>query len=80
MGARRKLITTNGEVRKYAFYDPSRVLVVEDGQFDVGGIRAFLAQPQVPLDTDTYELFGIDGWLTQIIQGDGSRHGSVLDQ
>jgi len=80
MGARRKLITTNAEVVKYALYHPSRILVVEHENFDSSTIREFIAQPQVPLDPSTYELFGLDEWLTEIIQGDGSRHESVLDQ
>jgi GT2 family glycosyltransferase len=80
IGARRKLITTNAEVVKYALYHPSRILVVEHENFDSSTIREFIAQPQVPLDPSTYELFGLDEWLTEIIQGDGSRHESVLDQ
>ena len=80
MGARRKLITTNPEVVKYAFYHPSRILVLEDEDVDTQTIREFIAQPQVPLDPATYELFGMDEWLTEIIQGDGSRHESVLDK
>ena len=39
IGARRKLITTNTEVVKYALYDPSRVLTAL-----VGG--SFVAQPR----------------------------------
>lgn len=80
VGARRKLITTNSEVVKYAFYHPSRVLVVEDEDFETSKVREFIAQPQVPLDPATYELFSLDQWLAEIIRGDGSRHESVLDR
>lgn len=80
MGARRKLITTNPEVVKYAFYHPSRVLVLDDETSASSRIRDFIAQPQIPLDPSTYELFGMDAWLTEIIEGDGSRHESVLAQ
>jgi len=80
VGARRKLITTNAEVVKYAFYHPSRVLVVEDQNVSSSTIREFIAEPQVPLDPATYEMFGMDEWVTEIIQGDGSRHESVLDR
>jgi GT2 family glycosyltransferase len=79
MGARRKLITTNAEVVKYALYDPSRILVVEDEDFDSARVRDFIAIPQQPLDSATYELFGLDAWLTEIIDGDGSKHASVLN-
>lgn len=80
MGARRKLITTNTEVMKYAFYHPSRVLVVEGAQIPRGLVKQFLAIPQEPLDEATYELFGLQAWLTEIMTGDGSRHESVLDK
>ena len=78
LGARRKLITTNAEVVKYALYDPSRVLVVQDEDFDSARVREFIATPQQPLDSATYELFGLDAWLAEIIDGDGSKHASVL--
>ncbi|WP_457253545.1 hypothetical protein [Pedococcus sp. P5_B7] len=80
VGARRKLVTSNAEVVKYPFYDPSRVLVLDTAEFDSAAIRAFIEIPQDRLDDATYERYGIHAWLREIVMGEGSHHESVLHE
>lgn len=80
VGARRKLVTSNAEVVKYPFYDPSRVLLLDPAQVDSAAIKAFIELPQVHLDDATYERYGIHAWLHEIVTGEGNHHESVLHQ
>jgi hypothetical protein len=70
IGAGRKLVTTNREVREYSFYDPSRIHVVDIAQFDVASIIDFINSPMEALDLRQYRALGIDRWVSTII---GSR-------
>ncbi|MGY2876236.1 hypothetical protein ACVW00_003426 [Marmoricola sp. URHA0025 HA25] len=67
LGARKKLITTNQEVEEYAFYDPSRILVIDPADLDVASVREFLEAPMTPLEERKYEALGIDHWVATII-------------
>ena len=71
LGARRKLITTNSDVRNYPFYDPSRVLVLDAAHLDVEALKLFIGQPQQVLEPAIYRKYGIDCWLEEIISGEG---------
>lgn len=80
VGARRKLVTTNAEVVKYPFYDPSRVFLLDPDRVDTAAVAGFIECPQKPLDDATYERYGIDAWAHTILTGEGDHHESVLDQ
>lgn len=72
LGARRKLITTNVDVKNYDFYDPSRVLLVDAERPDVAAIKDFMAVPQEELDPRTYRHYGIHHWVDEMVGGQGS--------
>ena len=80
VGARRKLITTNSEVLKYPFYDPTRILVLDPNRTNAATIKDFLEAPQQNILESTRKLYSIDTWARQIISGEVDVHASVLAQ
>lgn len=64
LGAKRKLITTNGDVKNYDFYSPRNILVINRND------------PQIPIDfyfseyesvnEELYFKYSLDGWLKDI--------------
>jgi hypothetical protein len=72
LGARRKLITTNVEVKNYDFYDPSRVLIIDAERPDVAAIKEFVALPQDELDPTIYRHYGIHNWVGEMIGTKGT--------
>lgn len=73
LGARRKLITTNLDVKNYDFYDPSRVLLIDAESPDVEAIREFVSVPQQVLDPAIYRHYGIHNWVGEMVSGQGAR-------
>lgn len=64
LGAGRKLITTNSNIRKYPFYNPENIWVLDrDGiQFDL----AFFSTPFVPLQKDHLHTMSLRGWIEEV--------------
>ena len=64
MCAGRKIVTTNPQVEREAFYTPDRFHVVKNGDFT--GIREFLDRP---LTSDTsFADFALDNWTDQLLK------------
>ena len=64
LGARRKLITTNTNVRKYDFYNPDNITIIDRA---APVIQAdFFDKPYVPLTESLYEKYSIDGWIAEV--------------
>ena len=57
----KKLITDNKSVKRYDFYRPENIFVVEDGCFD--GLGAFLAGPYMPLSEEIKQKYSFTNWL-----------------
>jgi methylmalonyl-CoA mutase cobalamin-binding subunit len=72
LGARRKLVTTNVDVKNYDFYDPSRVLIIDAERPDVSAIKEFVALPQDELDPTIYRHYGIHNWVGEMIGTKGT--------
>ena len=66
VGAKRKLITTNGPIAVYDFYDPSNILIV-DRQNPVVP-PGFTASPYRDIPAETYDRYRIDRWLETILE------------
>lgn len=64
LGARKKIITTNASVKKYDFYRPENIAVVDRKNPVID--PAFFSTPYVQLPSDLYEKYSIDGWLREI--------------
>lgn len=64
LGAHKKLITTNQDVRNYDFYHPNNILIINRNFIQVDA--AFFTTPYVKLDSQIYEKYSIGGWLEEI--------------
>lgn len=69
-GAKRKLITTNADVKNYDFYDSNNILVTDR---DVPKItKSFLETPYKEVQPSIYEKYSLDSWLKTIFGTDNS--------
>jgi hypothetical protein len=72
LGASRKLVTTNGRVREYDFFDPANVCVIDRKAAKIPD--GFLETPYRPVDPSVLRKYSLDGWLGEILDG---RRGSA---
>ena len=63
IGARRKLITTNSNIKEYDFYHPANIFIV-DRECPVIPDDFFKMDYQV--NSDIYYKYSLDGWLDEI--------------
>ena len=68
VGSGKKLITTNSEIKKYPFYNPNNIFVIDRNniQLDV----AFFDLPYQDIDSKIYESMSIGGWLQELFVDD----------
>lgn len=64
LGANKKLITTNSDIRNYDFYKPENIYVYE-GEFDYSS--SFFHSPYMPLEKEIYEKYSLRSWLKTIL-------------
>lgn len=64
LGAKRKLITTNADIKNYDFYDERNVLVY-DGKIDVN--NPFFTQPYAELSDEIYKKYSLGSWLNTLL-------------
>lgn len=64
LGARKKLITTNKNVKKYDFYRQENIKVIDRENPIIES--EFFHAPYVNLPDDLYEKYSIDGWLREV--------------
>lgn len=64
MGAGRKLITTNENVKKYPFYNPQNIWIIDRGkpQYD----KSFFESDFVPINEDIYRSMSLTGWIEEV--------------
>lgn len=74
IGIGRKLITTNAEVRRYEFYHPQNILVIDRKQVELP--RAFLETPYLPLEEPVYEKYRLSAWILDVLGWDETEEGS----
>lgn len=67
LGAGRKLITTNTEVKKYDFYNSSNILVYNAG-LSAADIYDFLNMPYVKIDESTYSRYSLNSWVIRLFR------------
>lgn len=66
LGLERKLITNNAEIKKYDFYNPNNIYIIED--FDNLDIPdSFLEQHYEKISEDIYNKYHISMWLQNIL-------------
>lgn len=66
LGLKRKLITTNKNIKLYDFYDENNILVIDrdDPIIDVGFIKSEYEE----LSEEIYNKYSLNGWITEIFK------------
>ena len=69
LGAKKKLITTNADIKNYDFYQEENIMIVDrqDIKIDI----AFFNVPYCEIKSEVYEKYSIDGWLSEIFGNNG---------
>lgn len=66
MAAQRKYITNNAEVKKYNFYNPVNVLVVNAQNPEIP--KEFIDSPFAPIGKDVMYMYSIQGFIDEVFQ------------
>jgi len=65
IGYRKKLITTNAEVKKYDFYHPSNIFIWDGETLD--GLDEFIASPYQEIDPAIHEKYSFGNWIRYVL-------------
>ena len=65
LGAKKKMITTNEDVKNYDFYRPENIYIY-NGTIDLNNV--FFSNPYVDIDPVTYKKYSLESWLKEIIE------------
>jgi len=66
IGMRKKLITTNENVKNFDFYNPNNIFVWEKNTFEIP--NSFFETPYEDLPLPTYEKYSLKNWINTIIK------------
>lgn len=64
LGAQKKIITTNPDVRNYDFFKPENILIVDRDKLTIS--ESFLKEPYQPVDNEIYCRYSLRAWLGEI--------------
>lgn len=67
LGAKRKIITTNADIKKYDFYNETNILVF-DGKIDENS--KFFTEPFAEISKEIYEKYSLREWLNFMLKGE----------
>lgn len=65
LGTQKKLITTNGDIKNYDFFNPNNIYVVENNEFAVS--KTFFETAYTPIPKEIYEKYTLDGWIKTVL-------------
>ncbi|STZ77451.1 hypothetical protein [Bergeriella denitrificans] len=65
LGYRKKLITTNAEIKKYDFYHPDNIFVWDGQHLD--GLAEFMARPLHEFPAELYAKYSFGNWIRYIL-------------
>lgn len=68
IGAGKKLITTNTNIRDYPFYDPDNIFLISRDEVILQ--KEFFLKKYKPLSSELYDKCSIDGWIEDIFLGE----------
>ena len=71
IGAKRKMITTNTDVENYSFYNSKNIYILDRKDMIID--ENFLITEYQDIDSDTYNLLSIGGWLYSIFIDDAIK-------
>jgi hypothetical protein len=61
IGAGKKMITTNSEIKKYSFYNPNNILVIERENIQFS--KSFFETNYEDISREAYNRMSIEGWI-----------------
>ena len=64
VGAGKKIITTNSEVKNYCFYNPKNIFVIDRNSIEID--KFFFESKYENISSETYEKMSIEGWINCI--------------
>ena len=71
LGAGKKIITTNNEIKKYLFYNSNNVFVIDRENIELE--KAFFESNFNPINKDMLSEMSITGWIKSVfIQNDSN--------
>jgi hypothetical protein len=65
MGLKKKLITTNPEIKNYDFYNVNNIFILEDGNYEVP--ESFFETPYENLPEEIYNKYHLKNWVKEIL-------------
>ena len=74
IGAGKKLITTNADIKNYPFYNSNNIYVISRSQIILD--RKFFFEKYNPLNQELYDKCSIDGWIEDIFFGEETNYWS----
>jgi hypothetical protein len=64
IGSGKKLITTNFEVKKYCFFHPNNIFVIDRNNVEID--KNFFGSKYLDIDPIIYEKLSIEGWINSL--------------
>lgn len=65
LGAKRKLITANKNIKKYDFYDENNIFVMDEN--NLSGIEQFIRREYEAIGDEIYKKYSLHSWIETII-------------
>lgn len=65
IGMSKKLITTNESIKKYDFYNPHNISVIDRKNVVID--KEFLDKPYQPLDESLYKKYSLQSWIFEVL-------------
>lgn len=66
IGLKKKIITTNGNIKEYDFYNPNNILIIDRENVEID--YSFFQKEYIELDEKIYEKYSLENWLNTIFQ------------
>jgi hypothetical protein len=65
LGAQKKLITTNPDIKNYDFFNPSNIYVIESKEFIIN--KTFFETAYAPIPKEIYEKYTLGTWIKTVL-------------
>ncbi|MEI7884114.1 MAG: hypothetical protein WCI30_02045 [Clostridia bacterium] len=72
LGAKKKLITTNKNIKKYDFYNENNIFVIDES--DLAGIELFIKNEYEPISDKIYKKYSLHSWIKIIINESDNKY------
>lgn len=70
LGAKKKLITTNKEIKNYDFFNENNIFIIERDYFsrteNVDKLYSFIKKPYQDVDPQIFNTYSIESWINEV--------------